>query len=145
MSFCIYEKALHTIIEKLDAAGSFINHLQGVQQIDYNFIAFCLSNHVTDMHEMRSLVHTRLLAIGRANYEWLLKESPNNKYPDDVPSAVALAYAFEHGELTEVEIGGIVFSHDDTAQTFMVDERKKFLDVIIRQISDGMNNHKGSP
>jgi hypothetical protein len=143
--FRIYKQALHAAIDKLDVVGLFINHLQGLQQIDYNYMAFCLTNHVTDMHEIRMLLHKRLLAIGRENYRWLVTKGPYHKYPDRAPSAVALAYAIEHGELTEAEAAGIVFDHGDTSESFMADERKKFLDTIIQQIISGMNNQKGSP
>lgn len=140
-----YLNTLKAVIGKLELTESLISHLHGWGQTEYNFIKFCLENNIVDLREVRELVHTHLLVLGRKNYDWLFEPGPHQKWPDHSPSPVALAYAIEHGEFSAEELTRIEFDHDDTADTFMQEKRKKLLDTMIQNLSYWMHDQAEPP
>lgn len=125
-----YYELLAELISHLDLKGSSVE--AGWSEVEYEFLLFCLKNNVVHMGNLRNLVKLRLRKIGRENFLLLLGHNLSLR---DLPSPVALAYAFDAGELLPFEIDQMPLTIDQ-AEQFMEDERKKLVSVVVRQLTN---------
>lgn len=135
-----YYDILKARFENFELMDGHIDHLTGWNNVDYQFLKFCMVNKIIDVRKLRDLVRKRLRKIGRDNFLYMKRlERLATQYADHVPSPIALAFAIEEGEFAPFELEQINFDHGDNAETFMLEERKAFLTSIVRQITDWMN------